>query len=307
MKRKTLVLIGSTAVGVIAAAAFSSLSLATSNDTITITAWVRNYTLEQASPYKTAAAKFEKLHPGVKIKLVGADYDTQLQRIKLSKAGGPQADIMQIDTIWLGEMAEQSFATNLDSQYAKWPGKSDIPARFLSSSKWKGHYYGVWLNTDVRILLWNKEVFRKAGLDPNKPPRTWSEMVSMAKQIQSKEPDVWGVGFPAQAEESTADLTYPLIWMGGGDILNKTWTKAAFNSPAGVKAVQWQVDLVNKYKVTPKDVLTQNSDDIGNGIDSGRYAMTPTYGGTGYGSFPDTTTPAAFRAKFGNALPPLCP
>jgi multiple sugar transport system substrate-binding protein len=307
MKRKTLVIIATTAAGLIAVAVFTAVSVAKSNKTITITAWVRDYTLDQASPYKTAAAAFEKLHPNVKIKLSGVPYDAQYQRIVLSKAGGPQADIMQVDTIWLGQMATQGFAGNLDSQYAKWRGKSDIPTRYLKSSKWKGHYYGVWLNTDVRILLWNKQIFRKAGLNPNKPPRTWAQMVSMAKVIQAKEPGVWGVGFPAQAEEATADLTYPLIWMGGGDVLNKNWTKAAFNSPAGVRAVQWESDLVNKYKVTPKDVLTQNSDDIGNGIDAGRYAMEPTFGGTGYGSFPDANTPAKFRAKFGNALPPLCP
>jgi multiple sugar transport system substrate-binding protein len=282
------------------------VSLAKSRGTITITAWVRDYPLDQASPYKSAAAKFEKLHPGIKIKLVGFPYDTLYQKILLSKAGGTKPDIMQSDTIWLGQMAEQGFATNLDSDYAKWAGKKDIPAKFLASSKWKGHYYGVWLNTDVRLLLWNKEIFQKAGLDPNKPPRTWSQMISMAQQIQSKEPGVWGVGFPALAEENTADRWYPLLWMNGGDLLNKSWTKAAFNSPAGVKALQFLVDLVNKYKVTPKDVLTQNGDDVESAVDSGHYAMQLVDAGGGFGDFKDAATAASFTSKFGDALPPIC-
>src|SRR5579885_554469 len=269
MKRKTLLVIVTLAIGIVGMAVFSGVSLARSHSTITITAWVRDYPLDQASPYKSAAARFEKLHPGVKINLLGFPSDTLHQKILLSKAGGPKPDIMQTDEIWLGQMADQGFAANLDSYYANWKGKSDIEPSFLASSRWKGHYYGVWLNTDVRVLLWNKAIFAKAGLNPNKPPRTWAQLISMSKQIMQKEPGVWGVGFPASAVEDTADRWYPFLWMGGGDVLNKSLNKATFNSPAGVRALQFLSDLVNKYKIAPKDVLTQNGSDVETAVDSG--------------------------------------
>jgi multiple sugar transport system substrate-binding protein len=305
MNRK-LVLISVVAV-VLTGAVFTGISLARSTSTITLNVWTRTYPLDQPSPYYTAAKKFEKLHPGYKIKLLGFDGDVLHQKALLGKAGGPKPDIMQTDTIWLGEFAEKDIAENLDPYYANWRGKSDYSASFLNSSKWKGHYYGVWLNTDVRVLLWNKDVFRKAGLDPNKGPKTWAQVVSMGKQIQAKVPGTAGVGIDAAASEDTADYWYPFLWMNGGDILNKNWTKAAFNSPAGVRALQFYVDLVNRYKVTPKDVITQDSSSVEQSLLSGKFGILLSQSGSGYGNDKDVKSIAQFKNKIGNGVLPLCP
>jgi multiple sugar transport system substrate-binding protein len=306
MHRK-LALVPSLVVVMVAGAIFTGISLARSTSTITINAWVRDYPLDQDSPYKSAKRKFEKMHPGVKINLLGFPGDVLHQKILLGKAGGPKPDIMQTDTIWLGEFAQQGIASNLDSYYANWAGKRDYSPSFLNSSKWKGHYYGVWLNTDVRLMLWNKDIFRKAGLNPNKAPQSWKQLVAMGKTIQAKVPGTAGVGINAAASEDTADFWYPLLWMNGGDILNKSWTKATFNSAAGVRALQFYVDLVNKHKVTPKDVITQQSSDVEQALLSGSYGIVLSQSGGGYGDFADLKTPAQFEKKIGNALIPRCP
>ena len=306
MNRKSVLVLSLAAV-MVAGAVFTGASLARSTSTITINAWVRDYPLDQDSPYKSAKKKFEKLHPGVKINLLGFPGDVLHQKVLLSKAGGPKPDIMQTDTIWLGEFAQQGIASNLDSYYANWKDKSDYSPSFLNSSRWKGHYYGVWLNTDVRLMLWNKDIFRQAGLNPDKGPQTWSQLVAAGKQIQSKVPGTAGVGINAAASEDTADFWYPLLWMSGGDILNKSWTKATFNSPAGVRALQFYVDLVNKYQVTPKDVITQQSSDVEQALLSGSYGIVLSQSGGGYGDFTELKTPAQFEKKIGNALIPRCP
>jgi multiple sugar transport system substrate-binding protein len=290
-----------------AAAVFTSISLARSTSTITINVWTRTYPLDQDSPYHSAAKKFEKLHPGYKINLLGFDGTVLHQKILLGKAGGPKPDVMQTDTIWLGEFAEKGISANLDSYYANWSGKSDYSASFLNSSKWKGHYYGAWLNTDVRVMVWNKDIFRKAGLDPNKGPKTWAQVVAMGKQIQAKVPGTAGVAINAAASEDTADFWYPFLWMNGGDILNKSWTKAAFNSPAGVRALQFYVDLVNKYKVTPKDVITQDSGSVEQAMGSGAFGIVLSQGGSGFGDFKDLKTIQGFQKKIGNGVLPTCP
>jgi multiple sugar transport system substrate-binding protein len=308
MKRKLVV--SSVVLLAVSAAALAMVagSLATPAKTTTLNVWVRDYTIDQDSPYKSAVKKFERLHPDVKVDLVGFPGDALHQKLLLSKAGGAKPDVAQVDTIWLGEMAQNGVAANLDSYYAKWAaGRNDYPANFLASSKWKGHYYGVWLNTDVRELIWSKDVFRKAGLDPNRGPRTWAEVVSMGKQIQSKVPGTSGVGFSAFSDEDTADHWYPFLWMNGGDILNKNWTKAAFNSPAGVRALQFWVDLVRKYKVTPADVITQDSSTVESGLTSGRYGMVLSNAGGGFGDFKDLGKPSLFTKKLGNAMLPTCP
>jgi multiple sugar transport system substrate-binding protein len=303
MNKKRLIVLSLVAV---AAAVFTGLSLARSTSTITLTAWVRTYPLDQASPYYSAATKFEKLHPNVKIKLIGFDGDVLHQKILLGKAGGPKPDIMQTDGIFLGEFAQDGIAANLDSYYRTWPGKADLAPAFLRSSRWKSHYYGVWLNTDVRSMMWNKDVFSKAGLDPNKGPKTWAQVIAMGQQIQARVPGTSGVAISAASQEDSADFFYPLLWMEGGDILNKAWTKAAFNSAAGVRALQFYVDLVNKYKLTPKDVLTEDSTTLENAVHSGAFGIWVSQSGTGYRDYPDTSTIPSFLAKIGNGPIPTC-
>src|SRR5437867_1854813 len=100
MKRKLVLVV---VLAGVAAAVFTGISLARSTSTITLTAWTRTYPLDQQSPYYSAAKKFEKLHPGYKIKLTGFDGDVLHQKLLLGKAGGPTPDIEQTDTIWLGE------------------------------------------------------------------------------------------------------------------------------------------------------------------------------------------------------------
>src|SRR5262249_39938607 len=112
MNRKLVVVFGLVAFG---AAIFTGISLARSTGTITLNVWPRYYPLDQPSPYHTAAAKFDKLHPGYKINFLGLDGDVIHQKALLSLAGGPHPDIIQTDTIWLGEFAEKGVATNLDS------------------------------------------------------------------------------------------------------------------------------------------------------------------------------------------------
>src|SRR5712691_1081939 len=130
MNRKLILVLSLVAV-MVAGAIFAAVSLARSTSTITINAWVRDYPLAQDSPYKSAKKKFEKLHPGVKINLLGFPGDALHQKILLSKAGGNKPDIMQTDTIWLGEFAQQGVASKLDSYYANWKGRLDYSPGFL--------------------------------------------------------------------------------------------------------------------------------------------------------------------------------
>lgn len=271
---------------------------------VTLNAWVRNYTLDQDSPWLSAKAIMEARHPNLTVELTGFPYDEMYQKLLLSKSGGQVPDVITLDGPWLGQFAEEEITANLDSYYASWEQATDIPENFLAASLWKGSYHALWLNTDVRLFLWNKDLFRQAGLDPEKPPATWDEMISMAQQIQEKVPDVWGVGFPGLAQEGTADRWYPLLFMGGGSIMSEDFTKATFNSDAGVNALQLYVDLVHKYKVTPQDVLSQDPDDVGAAVFSGKYAMMISNVGTGQDDFEGD--PTTYGEHFGATQIPLC-
>jgi multiple sugar transport system substrate-binding protein len=197
-------------------------------------------------------------------------YDEQRQKTLIAVGAGEGPDIVQVDTIWLGEFADGDIIIDLSEYYANWEGREDIPESFLESSQWEGKYYGVWLNSDVRFLVWEKEALRAAGLDPEVAPQTWEELIANAQQAQNP-PETWGFAFPAFSTDHTADRWYPFLWQSGGDILTEDFSQAAFNSEAGVQALQFLSDLINVHEVTPPDILTISNSDLTTAIDQGRY------------------------------------
>jgi multiple sugar transport system substrate-binding protein len=269
--------------------------------------WARNYTLDQDEPWQPAKKKFEAAHPGVTVELTGAPYDPQYQRIQLSQAGSvsDRPDIFQMDNIWLGEFTEGGIAANLDSYYASWADASDILPTYKDSTKWNGSQHGVWFYSDIRLMIWNKDVFKKAGLDPDKGPTTWAELFTDAQKIKDNVPGVVPVGFPAASQEGTVDRWYTYLFMTGSNILSADNKHAVFNDAGGQKALQLLVDLVAKG-YTSKDVLTQDADAISNGTFAGKYGIMLATVGDGLADRPEGMDAATYKSTIGAALPPLC-
>src|SRR5207237_9744121 len=157
----------------------------------------------------------------------------------------------------------------------------------------------------IRVVIWSKSGCEKAGLDPEKGPTTWDELMADAKAIKDKVPGVNPVEFPASSEESTVDRWYSYLYMTGSNILNADNTKAAFNDAGGQKALQLYVDLVSQH-LAPKTVLSETADDIYPHVFSGKTGIMLATVGDGLGSLPDGFDASKFQSTIGAALPPLC-
>jgi multiple sugar transport system substrate-binding protein len=269
--------------------------------------WPRNYTLTQDPPFQPVTKNFEAAHPGLTVELSGAPYDPQFQRIELSQAGQVSdiPDVIQLDNIWLGQFTEEGILANLDSYYAKWDGKTDILPSYAESTKWNGSQHAVWFYSDIRLLIWNKNVFKQAGLDPEKGPATWADVFADAKAIKEKVPGVVPVGFPAASQEGTVDRWYPYLYMTGSNILSPDNKTAVFNDAGGQKAVQFYVDLV-KQGYASKDLLTQEADAVSASVFSGKYGMMLATVGSGLSDRPEGMTAEQFKATIGAIVPPIC-
>jgi len=203
---------------------------------VTLNVLVRNYTLNQNAPYKTAKAAMEEKFPQVTVNLEGLGYDDTRNKTLITVGANQQLDVVQLDYI---DKVKSSDIL------------SDTVPRFLESMEWNGDYYAVWVNTDVRIIGWVKEHLAAAGLDPEKAPETYEELVANAMKAQNP-PEISGYFFPLISGESTVERWLSTLFSAGGKIVNADFSKAAFNSPEGVKALQFYIDAVNKYKIIPK-------------------------------------------------------
>ena len=104
--------------------------------------------------------------------------------------------------------------------------------------------YGIPFETDVRVLYWNKNAFKEAGLDPEKPPTSWDELQQYADKLDKKKED-----------GSYARIGFMPLWNGGADIwaltngleLISKDGKPQINDPKMVETVDWIKTWVDRY------------------------------------------------------------
>jgi multiple sugar transport system substrate-binding protein len=255
---------------------FGSGSTDTAGQKITLRGMVRDYSLNTVPPWTSAITAFQVKNPNVSVELEGLPYDEQRNKALITVGAGKGPDFVQMDCIWTGEFASNNIVIDLSSYLKNTPGLwEDYIEAFRDIATWKGKPIGLWLWTDVRTLAYNKDYFRKAGLDPNKPPKTWAELRDYAKKMTWPADGVYGYSFPAFSTDHTADRWYPYLRMGaGGDILKDNYTKAAFNGPAGVAALQLLVDLMYTDKASPTDLIGIQEAAVNSGFINEKYAMT---------------------------------
>jgi sn-glycerol 3-phosphate transport system substrate-binding protein len=116
-----------------------------------------------------------------------------------------------------------------------------------------GNTWGLTYEASVRGLTYSGAAFRAVGLDPDKPPQTWQQVIEQGARL-TKAPDKYAYIFPINNFLKTLDQ----VWMNGGDVVDRTYlpTKATFTGPKVQEVYQFQYDLVHKYGISPDRALT---------------------------------------------------
>jgi ABC-type glycerol-3-phosphate transport system substrate-binding protein len=218
-------------------------------------------------------AAFEKAHPDVKLTLVDSPFQGFHDKAITLYQAQKLADILMIQVDWVAEFADLGMLQPLDEWIAREP-KEFMDNIFPTFHKrWLGKLHYLPVHAGCVALFWNTELFKKAGIAG--PPKTWDEYVQVAKKLTSPEAKVFATTATLAVEPPT-NLTYdiyPLIYQAGGDVIDEKSNKAVFNSPAGVKAVQWYVDLINVHKVTVPGVLSNGEREKRGNFGAGNIGM----------------------------------
>ncbi len=116
-----------------------------------------------------------------------------------------------------------------------------------------GNTWGLTYEASVRGLAYSGAAFKAVGLDPDKPPQTWQQVIDYGQRLSSP-PDKYAYIFPINNFLKTLDQ----VWMNGGDVVDRTYlpTKATFTQPKVMEVYQFQYDLVHKYGISPDKSLT---------------------------------------------------
>lgn len=134
------------------------------------------------------------------------------------------------------------------------PALKDIDADVLGSLKHDGKLYGLPTSNYTMGLLVNRKLFKDAGLDPDNPPRTWEEVRAAAKKIAGLGDGIAGYGEYSAGNTGGWHFTAQMYSL-GGDVVDASGTKAAFNNAFGkqvarnLHAMRWEDDSMGKTQL----------------------------------------------------------
>ncbi len=121
--------------------------------------------------------------------------------------------------------------------------------------KWYGETFALPIKTASFAFFYNNELFRSAGLDPEKPPKTWDEVKEYSKKLTKYDQDgnLTQMGFigeysglPNHGDMPTALL---MAWQLGAQFLSKDGSRVRFTDPNVIRALQWVSDFDKEYDI----------------------------------------------------------
>jgi multiple sugar transport system substrate-binding protein len=228
----------------------------------TITLWYPAGEITQSTlPLRDSAlfASFEAT-TNVKIEMVATDYDTMMQKIFAAAAARNVADILFIDTSWLPGFLKEELLEQLEPAKAKRWLAAVSPEIVEMSDYGKGTMWGYpQMGHDIYGLTWNKEHFKEAGLDPERPPRTWDEMRDACRKLVKRDAagNITRVGYAIRHVGHPHGIVHKHIWAiwgAGADLIDNPSAlrggKAMFNNEGGRAALKLVLDMLNVDKCT---------------------------------------------------------
>lgn len=152
-----------------------------------------------------------------------------------SIAGGEVPDVVAIDLIYLPAFASANQMTDITTLAHKLPYFKQLSPSHIRLATYGGKLYGVPFSAEGSVLLFNKGLFRQAGLNPDEPPKTWAAIEQDSKKITALGHGIHGFYFSGSCAGCNAFTFLPLIWASGGDVLSADGKKATLTSSPAVK------------------------------------------------------------------------
>jgi len=207
-------------------------------------------------------ADFERENPGVKIKPIYAgDYVQTIGKALIAMKGGdiPECAILLAADIMT--LTDENAVIALDDLVKTPEDKAWFEGfypGFMENARLKGKTYAIPFQRSTPVLYWNKAAFQEAGLDPDKGPTSWQEMLDFAKKLTKKDSGgnvtQWGLEIPSDG--NTSWLFTGLTTANGVRLANADGNKTNFDDPRVVEALQFFLDLSKTQGVQPSGLTS---------------------------------------------------
>jgi multiple sugar transport system permease protein len=272
--------------------------------------------------------RFMDANPTIGVEFSYSPWVEFTQALSVAIGGGNAPDVATwIDDQRVPALAANGFLRTVDDlAAADGVDLSDIDPVALSSNMFAGKLYGIPYYWDARILFHNTDHFAEAGLTT--PPATWEEAVAMGAELDVKDGDTYTrIGYiplsPSTVGGSTNggggnSFLFIYGWQNGGSFVSDDLTTVTVNDPAIVEALEWCVEVSDKYGGAEEQAnFIQQASRGANPFLTGSVSMMTTVTGFGANTIdaadnpvswgasasPYNTTPATWSGVLSTALP----
>ncbi|ROQ76614.1 ABC-type glycerol-3-phosphate transport system substrate-binding protein [Streptomyces sp. CEV 2-1] len=213
--------------------------------------------------FKKQVADFEKAHPGIKVKGSTTVFDPLTFSAKLS--GGNVEDVIKVPLTEPQRLIQQKQVQPITAQLKEWKHFKEFSPQVLQPlTDSADDVYGVPQNPYAQGLVYNRELFEKAGLDPDRPPTTWAEVRTAAKRISDS---TGKAGFVHESKDNQGGWQLTMLSYAFGGELEKeqggTYTATLTGEPTKkglrlLKDMRWKDDSLGKTLLNNQnDVIKQ--------------------------------------------------
>jgi multiple sugar transport system substrate-binding protein len=211
----------------------------------TLSMWVRE---SAADPAGLMVTLWNSSHDS-KIELTAIPDSQVITKLATSVQAGNAPDLVSFDLIYMPDFMKAGFLTDVTDQLNADPHYATHVQAYKDIATYEGKIYGLGFTPDVSVLAWNKDLFKAAGLDPEKGPQTVQEIVDDAAKIRALGGDTYGFWFSGACPGCNIFVTSPMMVAAGSKMLPMNGTDDALTGD-GVKVVlealktMWDGDMI---------------------------------------------------------------
>lgn len=198
-------------------------------------------------------ADFNAENPDIVVEPVyTGNYDDTVTKIQTAVQGGTPPDVFVSLATQRFTMASTGMAMPLDDLIAADGAEGqayidDFLDGFMEDSYVDGKIYSIPFQRSTMVLFYNKDAFKEAGLDPEKPPVTWAEVAEYGQKLTND--NRYGVGIALNSGSAQWAFTGFCLQnsANGENLMTEDGKAVLFDTPENVEALQFWLDLQNKY------------------------------------------------------------
>ncbi|MFC8801669.1 sugar ABC transporter substrate-binding protein [Promicromonospora sp. NPDC057138] len=234
----------------------------------TLSVWIMQGTNPDAEDFFADVTTAFEEETGATLDVEFVEWADAHDRFVTSIAGGTTPDVAETGTTWTPEFADAGALAPLDEYVDSAGVGDDLVEGLVDAGTYDGQLYGMPWYAGVRSLVYNTEMFEKAGVEP---PTTWAELEDAAAALKEEYPDKIAVAVPGDAEFTV----YPWVWGAGGEVATldgDTWT-SGLDSPESQEGIEFWTGLATEGGYSSEGATTWRETDVLDAFAAGDVGM----------------------------------